>query len=382
MNGLRSLVAGWVALVGLTSGPTQAAGLPLVISATVDYIHGTLTINGQNFGSSPIVTLDALTFPTQSAAGKQIVANFPSDRAPSSFIPGTYFLTLQFRNQLPSIFTVDIGANGPPGPAGSQGLQGPQGIQGLPGATGVPGAMGPPGPMGATGAAGAQGPAGPQGVAGATGATGSTGAQGPQGIAGTNGTNGTGAPVCSASDNVVSYQGVLTCMSALPRFVDNLDGTVTDNLTGLMWTVSTSKCIGEVTCYSTTYAWSSTGTLADGTLFTSFLAGLNGGDYYSPSAGLLVNAVTGVCFANYCDWRIPTRWELKGIVQSSAPACGSGSPCIDPSFGPTRDPSICWSASTVASDADFAFYVDFLVGNVPARDKTFYGYGRAVRRAR
>jgi Collagen triple helix repeat (20 copies) len=161
MNGLRHLVAGWVALVGLTSAAAHAAGLPLIISATVDYAHGTLTINGQNFGSSPTVTLDSSTFPTQTAASKQIVANFPGNRAPSSFIPGTYFLTLQFKNQLPSIFTVDIGANGPPGLPGAPGLtgpQGPQGIQGLPGANGAPGPMGSPGPMGATGAAGAMGP--------------------------------------------------------------------------------------------------------------------------------------------------------------------------------------------------------------------------------
>jgi hypothetical protein len=46
----------------------RAAGLPLVISATVDYTQNTLTISGQNFGSHPSVTLDALAFTTQSSA--------------------------------------------------------------------------------------------------------------------------------------------------------------------------------------------------------------------------------------------------------------------------------------------------------------------------
>jgi hypothetical protein len=52
-------VMSFTALLGLISSGAQAAGLPLVISATVDYTHNTLTISGQNFGSSPAVTLDS-----------------------------------------------------------------------------------------------------------------------------------------------------------------------------------------------------------------------------------------------------------------------------------------------------------------------------------
>ena len=86
---MRSIAALYlIAWVGVFSPRTQAAGLPLVISATVDYTHSTLTINGQNFGSSPAVTLDALAFSTQSSASSQIVANFPSGKAPSSFYAG------------------------------------------------------------------------------------------------------------------------------------------------------------------------------------------------------------------------------------------------------------------------------------------------------
>src|SRR5580704_10410085 len=88
--------------------PAQAAGLPLIISATVNYSQNTVTITGQNFGSSPTVTLDSMTFPTMSSASKQIVADFPNTTPPSSFTPGTYFLTVTFKNQLPTIFAVDI----------------------------------------------------------------------------------------------------------------------------------------------------------------------------------------------------------------------------------------------------------------------------------
>jgi hypothetical protein len=76
---------------------------------------------------------------------------------------------------------------------------------------------------------------------------------------------------------VVSYQGALACKSTIPRYIDDGDGTVTDNQTGLMWEKKTSTCSGEVTCVNNAYSWSLTGTPADGTLFTTFIAGLNGG---------------------------------------------------------------------------------------------------------
>jgi outer membrane lipoprotein-sorting protein len=191
-------------LLEIFSPATQAGGLPLVISATVDYAHNTLTISGQNFGSGPTVTLDALAFPTQASASSQIVANFPSSRAPSSFTPGTYFLTLTFKNQLPAVFAVDIGANGAQGPAGPAGAPGSPGVAGATGPAGPAGPQGLPGPFGpagATGAAGAQGlqgvagPAGPIGLTGSTGAQGPAGPQGLQGVQGPPGAPGTGAPV-------------------------------------------------------------------------------------------------------------------------------------------------------------------------------------------
>src|SRR5881392_699960 len=95
------------AFLALANSTPAQANPPLVISATVDYTQKTLTINGQNFGSSPTITVDSLTFPTSSSSSNQIVGNFPSGVPPSSFTPGTYFLTLRFTNQLPAVFTVD-----------------------------------------------------------------------------------------------------------------------------------------------------------------------------------------------------------------------------------------------------------------------------------
>jgi hypothetical protein len=199
MSNRKVIVASWCAvLMGLilSISPAQAAGLPLIISTTVNYTNGTLTINGQNFGSSASVTLDSMMFPTMSSSSSQVVANFPSGTPPSSFTPGTYFLTIQFKNQLPTIFTVDIGANGAQGPTGAQGpagapgaagAAGPAGPTGAAGPMGPPGLQGPVGPVGATGAQGAQGNTGPQGSAGPQGVAGSQGPVGPSGTSVFNG---------------------------------------------------------------------------------------------------------------------------------------------------------------------------------------------------
>jgi len=96
---------------------------------------------------------------------------------------------------------------------------------------GAPGSMGPPGPMGPVGAPGIMGPAGPTGAQGSKGLQGAAGAQGP---AGPPGAAGVGLPAtCASGDVAVFYSNAWICRSALPRYVANGDGTVTDNQTGL-----------------------------------------------------------------------------------------------------------------------------------------------------
>jgi hypothetical protein len=386
------IVTSWFGILGslfLGISAARAAGLPLVISATVDYAHNTLTISGQNFGSNPSVTLDAMAFQTQSSAstGTQIVANFPSGKAPSSFTPGTYFLTVTFKNQLPTIFGVDIGSNGAQGPAGPAGAQGSPGVAGATGPAGPAGPAGPQGvqgpfgPAGATGAQGSPGVAGPAGPAGsngavgpvgATGATGSTGPQGPQGNTGPQGPkgdSGSGGLVCTAAPNlflVTAANGTQTCQ---PRYVYNGDWTVTDNQTGLMWEVKFDPSVpivcllGDPSCppdahhdVNNTYTWSAiSSTDPTGTLYTDFLQNLNG---LNDSGGTS-------CFAGHCDWRIPSVGELRSILPGQYPSCSS--PCApDPTvFGPTR-PNFYWSSSASAGNAGSAWFVEFfggLVGN-------------------
>ena len=232
------------------------------------------------------------------------------------------------------------------------------------------------GPVGAAGPAGAPGLPGPPGA---------TGAQGPQGVAGS---NGEGVPRCRAPNiNLVIAKGVLTCVAPPPRFVDNGDGTTTDNLTGLMWEQKTGT-IGmpnpsDVHDVNNGYAWTATGTAPDGTLFTNFLATLNGGEYYNPVTMLSENgSLASQCFANHCDWRIPTQAELETILDSTVSGCGFGVPCVDPTFGLILA-NITWSSSSESGATNRAGVSNFFRGftNFDIKDDIFNS-ALAVRRAR
>ena len=144
-----------------------------------------------------------------------------------------------------------------------------------------------------------------------------------------------------------------------PRFDTSVAGTVTDRLTGLQW----EKKSDDATVHDkdNTYSLSATGT-ANGTVFTSFLTTLN-------SAG---------CFADQCDWRLPTVYELQTILSGSYP-CATD-PCIDEgTFGPTGS-NTYWSVTARADDG-YNWYVGFSDASVDT-----YGFGngdaRTVRAVR
>lgn len=126
-----------------------------------------------------------------------------------------------------------------------------------------------------------------------------------------------------------------------PRFTDNGNGTVTDNLTRLIW-MQDASILGKKTWAD---ALATANTLASG------------------SGGLTDGSEAG-------DWRLPNRKELESLVDCSrfAPAVPADNPFTNvESFE-------FWSSSTGASSTASAWCVYFGDGYVYRHDKSLNSY--------
>jgi len=97
-----------------------------------------------------------------------------------------------------------------------------------------------------------------------------------------------------------------------PRFTDNLDGTVTDNLTGLIW-LKDGGCLGQTLWFG---ALAAVDRLRDGV------------------CGLTDGSVAG-------SWRLPNRNELLSLLYN-----GSGLPLDHPFIEPEETVYYYWSSTT------------------------------------
>ena len=118
-------------------------------------------------------------------------------------------------------------------------------------------------------------------------------------------------------------------------FTDNGDGTVTDNVTGLMWQQEDDDV---------KRAW-------------------QGAMDYCEALEL----------AGHTDWRLPDEYELQGIVDY-----GRNDPAIDTTYFPGTNSSNYWSSSTHAGSTYHAWYVAFHAGYVSYYDKGSSRYARCV----
>jgi hypothetical protein len=180
--------------------------------------------------------------------------------------------------------------------------------------------------------------------------------------------------------------------SAPTRFVDNSDGTICDNQTGLMWEKKLAadgsdggNCNDrnqenrDIHCVNNHYAWTDSAdgdiTNPDGTAFTVFLARLNEDIFLG---------FEGTCFANYCDWSMPRLSELRSL-SLTADVCNSNDSCVDPVSEPNWDEYWSFtSASNGTSAWGFSPYLYYpgATEGFFAGPKTSTSAVRAVRRAR
>lgn len=143
-----------------------------------------------------------------------------------------------------------------------------------------------------------------------------------------------------------------------PRFTDNNNGTITDNLTGLIW-LKNSNCLETVGGIS-----KSLGTLT----WTNALTWSN--SLTTGKCGLTDNSLAGV-------WRLPSRSELLSLVdlQYSSPAlankAGTGHWASGDPFVGVQTSSY-WSSSTSVASPTAAWAVDLSNGSV-----TFSGNTKA-----
>ena len=132
------------------------------------------------------------------------------------------------------------------------------------------------------------------------------------------------------------------------RFNDNGNGTVTDNLTGLVW-LKNADCF-DVQSWAA--AMASANNLANG------------------NCGLSDGSITG-------QWRLPNRVELINLMDRSKynPALSTGHPFTNV---PT-DAFAYWSSSTQAEDTNAAWTVAVYAGNTAGSSKNGSGHIWPVR---
>ena len=122
----------------------------------------------------------------------------------------------------------------------------------------------------------------------------------------------------------------------IPRFTDNGDGSVTDNLTGLVW-LKNANCFGS-------RVWANA--LSDANELAAGYCGLTDG-------------------SNAGDWRLPNIRELQSLIDYSQYSIAL------PSDHPFTDTEAhYWSSTTFAEEPSFAWWVNLGLGSVDYADKT------------
>jgi len=139
-----------------------------------------------------------------------------------------------------------------------------------------------------------------------------------------------------------------------PRFKDNGNGTVADNLTGLIW-LTNANCIA---------------------FYSGDTIGQNDRPWTEAivSANSLGNGYCGLADGSSAgDWRLPNRFELESLLH-----LGFENPVLSDASGSSKwtqgnsfinVESLYWSSTTYSNNYDIAWIVDFFYGYVRNGDK-------------
>lgn len=131
------------------------------------------------------------------------------------------------------------------------------------------------------------------------------------------------------------------------RFVDNGDGTITDNASGLMWIKDPSQLGG---------AWGTPG---------------------NPSAMTWDAAIDNCLALNYAghgDWRLPNAKEASSLADHE-----STNPSIDTNFFPSVYAGHYWTSTTTSGTSVAGWYVDFYYSKMDFALKSTEKRARPVR---
>lgn len=157
-----------------------------------------------------------------------------------------------------------------------------------------------------------------------------------------------GAPVAKTGQTLTFAPGddgelEIGVVSPVPRFTDNLDGTITDNLTNLLWTKDTNL-------------------------------------YESTTWNQALLNVDSCNVGDYNDWRLPNIKELLSLVDY-----GQKDPTLTSDHPFTYIPGYYWSSTTAIITPDLIqigiYVVNFKYGSASVGDKntTYPAYTWCVR---
>ncbi len=141
---------------------------------------------------------------------------------------------------------------------------------------------------------------------------------------------------------------------------------VKDNVTGLMWEMKTDD--GGIHDKDNTYRW--------GGKTARIQEGVTYGTRYN-DWDTLVDGANGQNFCGFSDWRVPSKEELRSIVNYNIPWPG---PMIDTTYFPNmRAATGFWSSSPDANNSGQAWRLNFHLGDDDTNNRTGLWPVRLVR---